>query len=88
VGTSWTIETQSDESDDWTVDNLDSLNSSAEKESWILTPISSNASGRSKAIGWGNWVAEEFNFTPEDVDIAPEQVQADREQWTIVPEAS
>ena len=88
MGTSWTIETQSSEASDWTVDNMDSLNSSAEQEAWILTPASANATGRSQAIGWGNWGPDEFNFFPEDVDIIPEQVQADREQWTIVSEPS
>lgn len=83
MATNWSVQTESNESADWTVDNLDSLASAEEKESWGLEPVSPNASGRSRVMGWGNWAAEDFHFLPEELDIVPEEMQADRRQWTI-----
>jgi len=31
---------------------------------------------------------EDLNFFPEDMDLEPENIQADDEGWTILPEAA
>ncbi len=85
MATTWTVQSESDESGDWTTDDLASQNTRAERDAWSLTPISANASGRDRAMGWGNWMAEDFHFLPEETDILPDEMQADREQWTVEP---
>ena len=85
----------------WTIDDQESLNSRAERNAWNVNPRSvgiasvlnrSNLSAlqivSKSAPNWGNWDAEEFAFTPEQLDIFPEDTQADAEGWSLQPEPS
>ncbi len=87
MGTTWTVQSESNESRDWTIDNLSSLDTKDERNAWSLSPVSPDATGRSRVLGWGNWAVEDFHFLPEEVDILPDEIQADREQWTLQAEA-
>jgi hypothetical protein len=89
MATTWTVQTDlgSSEADDWTIDDLGTQNTKTERNAWALSTVSPNASGRDRALGWGNWAVEEFHFLPEEVDAVPEQLQADRNQWTVRGEA-
>lgn len=88
MGTEWTIQTEASEDDEWTVDDLSGLDSKEEKDAWkeqhSALGVSSFATPEAGVLGWANTDAENFAQLPEDVDIAPEDIQADNDEWTIV----
>lgn len=88
MGTDWTITEPEEVLDDtWVVDDLESLNSKTERDAWIYTQaaLSPDATARSGVLGWSNWDAEDFRQNPEDVDLEPEFIQGDNDDWTIDP---
>ncbi len=88
MGTSWTIEEPEEVSDEtWEIDDLEGLNSKSERDAWKYgaTQLSPNATARSGVLGWSNVDAEDFHQNPEDVDLEPEFVQGDNDDWTIDP---
>lgn len=94
MGTDWAVVDDNPEEgfSEWTVDDLSSLNFDSERQAWSVAPtalaISGNAAVGAQAPTWGVWAAEEFRFTPEEVNITPEQAQADTEGWTVLDEPS
>ena len=79
---------RSDESD-WTQDTFwRDQNLRADRDAWTMNALSPNASGASRVANWSNWDPDSLLLTPEDLDdVTPEEVQADEDEWTIVPEA-
>jgi len=89
MANTWTVESETDESADWTVDDLEHLNSRTERKAWKMKPsaLSPNqTSAASGALGWANYDVEDFDFFPEDVDAYPEDLQSDHRDWTIQPD--
>ncbi len=88
MGTTWAVTSDvgSSEANEWDV-NEDPI-SAAELHAWTTraTVLSPSASRNVGLMNFGGWAAEEFAEMPEDVNVAPEVVQADQEEWTILPE--
>lgn len=85
MATSWTVQAEADDSDTWTVDDLSSLDSSAERAAWSMsTALSPNATTSSGFLSWANWAIEELAVNPEDMDLEVEEIQAGDEKWTVV----
>ena len=79
MGTSWTTITDDiTASGDWTTEADLTL---AESRSW-KTVLSTDAAKKDTFLGLSE-AAEDFDINPEDVELAPELVQADRDEWTL-----
>lgn len=87
---SWTVVTDiaSSEEDEWTtVIGLNTL--SAQAKGWRIKPTTFSpqaAEAEHTFLGWGTYAPEEYLVYPEDDNVVPELAQADREQWTVLPE--
>ena len=93
MATDWVVVEGADPEEgfsEWTVDDLASLDSKAERRAWKFTPtalgVSANAAADSAAPTWGNWAAEDFDFLPDEVNVIPELTQGDDDEWQIQPE--
>lgn len=87
MGTKWKIqEPETVTEDTWNIDDLSSLNSKEERDAWSMPAavLSPNATPRHGVLGW-SMDAEDFRQNPEDVDLEPEFVQGDNDDWTIDP---
>ena len=88
MGTTWSVTSDigSSEASEWGV--TEDPISAAELHAWTTkaTVLSSNANKNVGLMNFGGWAAEEFAETPEDVNVAPEVIQADQEEWTLRPE--
>lgn len=82
----WSVSAGADnEADEWTSAlNQSTLNS--DQTSWRIVPsvLSPNATAATGIMNFGGWAAEEFNIIPELVTAAPEDVQDDEDDWTVV----
>lgn len=91
MGTDWSITTDLDGSEDTSWAKADILNDKDEDRAWnahdsVLTAnVSAN---KDKFSGSGNFAVEELMEFPELLDIEPELIGADGDEWTILDEPS
>ncbi len=71
-------------SEDWTVTT--ELDSVSENNNWSIKPLimNPNAAANRNILNASNWAAEELNSYPENVNIIPEEIQADKSEWIII----
>jgi len=89
MGNSWTIQDDIGDSEDTSWTKSSPLNAGTEDKAWTSAPAALDRNvtdNKFSHIGFAGWAAEEFMFLPEDVDVNPEDTQADNDDWSISSE--
>ena len=83
MGTTWTVTEDETPGDGWT-----EVAELADDEKFLWTTVIPSGVAKKDTYLGVSEGAENFSVKPEDVQLPPEQVQADSAEWTILNEAT